>query len=80
MKNVTILDREFELFIPYEIYISIDRVKDNALQLNQHYTDEIKRVIFHGALHLCGYKDKKPNDIKIMRRAEDFYMLKYQET
>ena len=63
-----------------EIYISIDRVKDNALQLKQHYTDEIKRVIFHGALHLCGYKDKKPNDIKIMRRAEDFYMLKYQET
>ena len=63
-----------------EIYISIDRVKDNALQLKQHYTDEIKRVIFHGALHLCGYKDKKPNDIKTMRRAEDFYMLKYQET
>ena len=63
-----------------EIYISIDRVKDNALQLKQHYTDEIKRVIFHGALHLCGYKDKKPNDIKTMRRAEDFYMLKYQKT
>ena len=63
-----------------EIYISIDRVKDNALQLNIRYTDEIKRVIFHGALHLCGYKDKKPNDIKTMRRAEDFYMLKYQQT
>ena len=63
-----------------EIYISIDRVKDNALQLKQHYTDEIKRVIFHGALHLCGYKDKNPNDIKTMRRAEDFYMLKFQDT
>ena len=63
-----------------EIYISIDRVKDNALQLNIRYTDEIKRVIFHGALHLCGYKDKKPNDIKTMRRAEDFYMLEYQQT
>ena len=63
-----------------EIYISIDRVKDNALQLKQRYTDEIKRVIFHGALHLCGYKDKKPNDSKTMRRTEDFYMLKYKET
>ena len=63
-----------------EIYISIDRVKDNALQLNIRYTDEIKRVIFHGALHLCGYKDKKTKDIKTMRRAEDFYMLKYQQT
>ena len=63
-----------------EIYISIDRVKDNALQLNQRYTDEIKRVIFHGALHLCGYKDKKTKDIETMRRAEDFYMLKYKET
>ena len=62
-----------------EIYISIDRVKDNALQLNQRYTDEIKRVILHGALHLCGYKDKKTKDIETMRRAEDFYMLKYQE-
>ena len=63
-----------------EIYISIDRVKDNALQLNIRYTDEIKRVIFHGALHLCGYKDKKTKDIETMRRAEDFYMLKYQQT
>ena len=63
-----------------EIYISIDRVKDNALQLKQHYTDEIKRVIFHGALHLCGYKDKKTKDIETMRRAEDFYMIKFQDT
>ena len=62
-----------------EIYISIDRVKDNAQQLNQRYTNEIKRVIFHGALHLCGYKDKKPNDIKTIRRAEDYYLLRYKD-
>ena len=62
-----------------EIYISIDRVKDNAQQLNQRYTDEIKRVIFHGALHLCGYNDKKANDIKTIRRAEDYYLARYQD-
>ena len=41
-----------------EIYISVDRVKDNAQQLGLTFTNELHRVIFHGALHLCGYKDK----------------------
>src|ERR1700749_3604704 len=42
-----------------EVYISIDRVKDNALLLGTNIKEELHRVIFHGALHLCGYKDKK---------------------
>lgn len=57
-----------------EIYISVDRVKDNAKQLNQPFSREMQRVIFHGALHLCGYKDKKPADIKQMRSKEDLYI------
>lgn len=57
-----------------EIYISVDRVKDNAKELNQPFSREMQRVIFHGALHLCGYKDKKPADIKQMRSKEDYYI------
>ena len=46
-----------------EVYISIDRVKDNALSLHTKFSTELLRVIFHGVLHLCGYKDKTPKDI-----------------
>jgi rRNA maturation RNase YbeY len=60
-----------------EIYISIDRVKDNAIYLNKSFNEEIHRVIFHGALHLCGYTDKKKKDIEIIRRAEDLYLNRY---
>lgn len=63
-----------------EVYISLDRVSENAVQLNTPFIDEILRVIFHGALHLCGYKDKKENDIKIMREKENFYIHLYQNS
>ena len=45
-----------------EIYISVDRVKENAMELSNSFKEEIHRVIFHGALHLCGYKDKLKAD------------------
>lgn len=60
-----------------DIYISIDRVIDNAKTLNLPFKSEIHRVILHGALHLCGYKDKTPSEIKKMRGKEDFYLRKY---
>jgi len=60
-----------------EIYISIDRVRDNAKMLNQSQKKELHRVIFHGTLHLCGYNDKKRLDIKKMREKEDFYLKSY---
>src|ERR1700712_772444 len=49
--------------IEAEIYISIDRVKDNAANIGVSYREELLRVIFHGVLHLCGYKDKKKSEI-----------------
>jgi len=58
-----------------EIYISLDRVKDNATQNGVPFKEELVRVIFHGALHLCGYKDKKKVDIQLMRKKEDYYLL-----
>ena len=51
-----------------EIYISIDRVRDNAKSHAVSFTNELHRVIFHGSLHLCGYRDKKKEDIVVMRK------------
>jgi rRNA maturation RNase YbeY len=60
-----------------EIYISVDRVKENAFELEVSFKSELHRVIFHGVLHLCGYKDKKGGEIKKMRGKEEFYLNKY---
>ena len=63
--------------IQSEIYISIDRVKDNAKSLNISFSRELHRVIFHGLLHLMGYKDKTTAAQKIMRKAEDGLLSSY---
>ncbi|ANI89931.1 rRNA maturation RNase YbeY [Arachidicoccus ginsenosidimutans] len=60
-----------------EIYISLDRVKENAQQLNEPFNKEVLRVIFHGALHLCGYKDKTKKDAELMRQMENRYLAFY---
>lgn len=57
-----------------EIYISVDRVRENAGDYNSSLKRELHRVIFHGALHLCGYKDKRPQDQKLMRKMEEKYL------
>jgi rRNA maturation RNase YbeY len=57
-----------------EIYISVERVRDNARQFGSTVKQEIHRVIFHGALHLCGYGDKKKADAVLMRKMEDKYL------
>lgn len=54
-----------------EIFISIDRVKENAKTFKQTFQKELLRTIIHGILHLCGYKDKTPGDSKRMRMKED---------
>jgi rRNA maturation RNase YbeY len=60
-----------------EIYISIDRVRDNARQFKTSTVEELHRVIFHGALHLCGFKDKTPKEEKRMREKEAEYLKRY---
>lgn len=60
-----------------EIYISIDRVLDNADKFKTPVNQELHRVIFHGALHLCGFKDKSKKDAALMRSKEDEYLEKY---
>ncbi len=60
-----------------EIYISVDRVKENAAKFGVSYLNELHRVIFHGALHLCGYTDKTAADKQEMRRQEDICLAAY---
>jgi len=60
-----------------ELYISIDRVRDNALQAGVYFRDELLRVVFHGCLHLTGYGDKSSQQIKKMREREDHYLRLY---
>ncbi|WP_300979201.1 rRNA maturation RNase YbeY [Flavobacterium sp.] len=54
-----------------DIFISIERVRDNALDFNVPFDEELKRVMVHGVLHYCGYKDKTDKDELLMRQKED---------
>lgn len=62
-----------------EIYISVDRVKENAKSHNTSFELELHRVIFHGVLHLCGYKDKTKKDALLMREKEEDCLSMYFE-
>ena len=57
-----------------DLFISIDRVKDNAKSFNSSIENELHRVMIHGILHLCGYKDKTAEDQNVMSAKEDFYL------
>jgi len=57
-----------------ELYISIDRIKENAKSLGVPQQDELFRVIIHGILHLCGYNDKRKQEKGLMRELEDRYL------
>ena len=57
-----------------EIYISVDRVAENAKKFSQTFENEMHRVMIHGVLHLCGYKDKLAKDKQIMRDKENHYL------
>ena len=59
-----------------DIFISIDRVKDNAQDLNIAFNDELHRVMIHGVLHLCGYSDDTDEQEAEMRQKEDEYLKK----
>jgi rRNA maturation RNase YbeY len=60
-----------------EVLISTERVKDNALDFDQLFDVELRRVMVHGVLHLCGYKDKSDDEKILMTKKEDFYLSRY---
>jgi rRNA maturation RNase YbeY len=57
-----------------DIFISVERVKDNAIDFKVSFDDELMRVLVHGILHCCGYKDKTDEDAQIMRERENHYL------
>lgn len=59
-----------------DLFISVDRTDENAAKLGISNTDELHRVMIHGILHLCGYKDKKPSDKRLMTEKENYYLRK----
>lgn len=67
-------------YIEAEIYISVDRVKENAKIIGVPFREELHRVILHGALHICGYKDKTKKDSRIMKGKENRYLKNYLQS
>ncbi len=71
---ITFDNSEVEGVIIGDIFISVDRVKENAVKFDVDFIDELNRVMVHGALHLLGYKDKKKADQEKMRERENYYL------
>ena len=72
--DVITFDYSEENSIAGDLFISVDRVKENALNFNVDFKHELFRVIIHGVLHLLGFKDKSEDDILLMRSKENFYL------
>lgn len=62
-----------------DIFISVDRVKENAAKFSKTFENELNRILIHGILHLLGYKDKEIGDKKLMTEKEDFYLNVLEE-
>lgn len=65
-----------DLLISGDLFISADRIKDNAAKFDVAFLEELYRVIFHGVLHLIGYNDKTEAEQKVMRQKENYYLEK----
>lgn len=74
---ITFDNSELEEVIEGDIFISVERLKENAKEFKVEFENELIRVMAHGLLHLCGYKDKSEADKKIMRSKENFYIEAY---
>ena len=74
---ITFDNSEEKKSIEGDIFISVDRIRENAFMFHVSFETEMIRVMAHGLLHLCGYLDKKKKDIKNMREKENYYMEQY---
>lgn len=75
--DILTFDYCYDSVVSGDLFISIDRIIDNAILLEEAYFKELKRVCVHGVLHLCGYKDKTEAESKIMRDREEHYIAKF---
>jgi len=74
LTDVISFDYSVGKIIQGDIFISVERVIDNAKDFKVDFLSELKRVIVHGVLHYCGYKDKTESDAKLMREKEEYYL------
>ncbi len=74
---ITFDNSEEKLSIEGDIFISIDRIRENASKFQVSFETEMIRVMAHGLLHLCGYLDKKEKDVRNMREKENYYIKQY---
>jgi probable rRNA maturation factor len=61
-----------------DLFVSVDRVRENALGLGVAFEHELNRVVIHGVMHLCGYGDKSNDESLEMRKKEDYYLNEYK--
>ena len=71
LTDIITFDNSIGKMIHSDIVISVERVTDNAKDFNVSFEEELKRVIIHGVLHLCGYKDKSKEENALMRQKEN---------
>lgn len=69
--DIITFDYSFEDLVAGDLFISVDRIRENATNLSVSFEDELHRVCCHGVLHLCGYGDKTEEDEIVMRSKED---------
>lgn len=74
LTDIISFDYTLDDYISGDIFISVERVHENASDLAISFKDELHRVMIHGILHYCGYKDKTEDDKKVMRAKEDYYL------
>lgn len=75
--DIITFDYSRDKIISGDLFISIDRVIENTSAFYVSFNHELSRVIYHGVLHLCGYKDKSDEDIITMRDKENYYLKKF---
>lgn len=74
LTDVISFDYSVGKLIHGDVFISVQRVKENATDFNVSFVQELHRVMVHGVLHYCGYKDKTSGDVLVMRSKENYYL------
>ena len=72
LTDIITFDYTEDKTISSDIFISVDRIAENAQKFKVSFEDELHRVMIHGILHLCGYKDKSKADAELMRKKENW--------
>lgn len=74
LTDIISFDYTMGKLISGDIFISVDRVRENAADFKVPFEDELHRVMIHGVLHFCGYRDKTQEEKRLMRKKEDYYL------